>query len=76
MHDEPASSASNFAGQKGQGTVMSAVRCVAVANLKVIEPHRVDLQLCALRIYGELVPVTKCSELHTAQKHLKGYTCS
>ncbi len=45
---------------------MSAVKRVAVANLKVIEPRWVDLQLCALRIYGELVPVAKSCELHRA----------
>ena len=45
------SSASKFAGQKGQGAVMSAVKCMAVANLKVMEPRWVDLQLCGLCIY-------------------------
>ncbi len=55
---------------------MSAVKCVAVANLKVIEPCWVNLQLCPLCIYGELVPVTKRSELHRTQKRLRGCTCS
>jgi hypothetical protein len=54
-----------------------ALNCVAAANLKVIEPRWVDLQLLAvLWIYAKLVPVTKSSELHRVQKHLKGCTCS
>ncbi len=55
---------------------MNGVKRVAAANLKIMEPCWVDLQLCDLCIYGALVPVTKRSELHRAQKHLKGCTCS